>query len=103
MSTPTAAFSIRLRARLDNTPGSLGRLAVAIGDAGANICALEGFDVRGDYRRRHAQPLLDELKRWLEDLRPKVLGNTGLCKAINYTLKRIALLHTSQRQKSPLS
>lgn len=45
-------------------------------------------DVRGDYRRRHAQPLLDELKRWLEDLRPKVLGNTGLCKAINYTLKR---------------
>ncbi len=49
MSTPTAAFSLHLRVRLDNTPGSLGRLAVAIGDAGANITQLEGFDVRGEY------------------------------------------------------
>ena len=47
MATPTAAFSIRLRVRLDNRPGTLGRLATAIGDAGGNITALGGFDVRG--------------------------------------------------------
>jgi malate dehydrogenase (oxaloacetate-decarboxylating) len=33
--------------RLDNRPGSLGRLATAIGDAGGNIAAIGGFDVRG--------------------------------------------------------
>jgi len=49
MATPTAAFSLHLRVRLDNTPGSLGRLAVAIGDAGGNITQLEGFDVRGEF------------------------------------------------------
>ncbi|HEY8527373.1 MAG TPA: NAD-dependent malic enzyme [Acidimicrobiales bacterium] len=47
MATPTAAYSIRLRVRLDNRPGSLGRLASAIGDAGGNITAIGGFDVRG--------------------------------------------------------
>ncbi len=49
MATPTAAFSLHLRVRLENTPGSLGRLAVAIGDAGGNITQLEGFDVRGEF------------------------------------------------------
>ncbi len=49
MATPTAAFSLHLRVRLDNTPGCLGRLAVAIGDAGGNITQLEGFDVRGEF------------------------------------------------------
>jgi malate dehydrogenase (oxaloacetate-decarboxylating) len=47
VATPTAAFSIRLRVRLDNRPGALGRLATAIGDAGGNITAIGGFDVRG--------------------------------------------------------
>jgi malate dehydrogenase (oxaloacetate-decarboxylating) len=47
MATPTAAFSIRLRVRLDNRPGTLGHLATAIGDAGGNITAIGGFDVRG--------------------------------------------------------
>jgi malate dehydrogenase (oxaloacetate-decarboxylating) len=47
VATPTAAYSIRLRVRLDNRPGSLGRLASAIGAAGGNIAALGGFDVRG--------------------------------------------------------
>ena len=41
--TTTAAFSIRLRVRLGNVPGALGRLATAIGDAGGNIWSLEGF------------------------------------------------------------
>ena len=49
MATPTAAFSLHLRVRLDNIPGSLGKLAVAIGDAGGNITQLEGFDVRGEF------------------------------------------------------
>ena len=42
--TPTAAFSIRLRVRLRNVPGTLGALAVAIGGAGGNIHALDGFE-----------------------------------------------------------
>jgi malate dehydrogenase (oxaloacetate-decarboxylating) len=46
MATPTAAFSICLRVRLDNRPGTLGRLATAIGEVGGNITAIGGFDVR---------------------------------------------------------
>jgi malate dehydrogenase (oxaloacetate-decarboxylating) len=49
MATPTAAFSIRLRVRLDNRPGTLGRLATAIGEVGGNITAIGGFDVRGTH------------------------------------------------------
>ena len=49
MATPTAAYSIRLRVRLDNLPGTLGRLATAIGDVGGNITAIGGFDVRGTH------------------------------------------------------
>jgi len=44
--TPTAAFSIRIRARLANQPGTLGRLAAAIGAVGGNIAALEGFEAK---------------------------------------------------------
>jgi malate dehydrogenase (oxaloacetate-decarboxylating) len=44
--TPTAAYSIRIRARLSNQPGTLGRLAVAIGEVGGNIWALEGFEAK---------------------------------------------------------
>src|SRR3954454_24357615 len=41
--TPTAAFSLRIRVRMANQPGDLGRLAVAIGAAGGNIAGLDGF------------------------------------------------------------
>jgi malate dehydrogenase (oxaloacetate-decarboxylating) len=51
-NTPTAAYSLRMRVLLDNVPGSLGRLATAIGAAGGNIRGLEGFEVKG--------PVLDE-------------------------------------------
>ena len=47
MATNTAAYSIRLRVRLDNRPGTLGQLATAIGDVGGNITAIGGFDARG--------------------------------------------------------
>jgi len=47
VATPSAAYSIRLRVRLDNRPGSLGHLALAVGQAGGNITAIGGFDVRG--------------------------------------------------------
>ena len=53
MSTlPNAAFSISLDCQLDNVPGTLGRLCAAIGEAGGNIGALDGFDVRGPVLRR---------------------------------------------------
>jgi malate dehydrogenase (oxaloacetate-decarboxylating) len=51
-TAPTAAFSITLDCRLDNVPGTLGRLCNAIGAAGGNIGALDGFDVRGPELRR---------------------------------------------------
>ena len=46
----------------------------------------------GRRRREHARPLLDDLKRWLDDLQPKVMGNSGLRKAIDYTLRRWSAL-----------
>jgi malate dehydrogenase (oxaloacetate-decarboxylating) len=49
MATNTAAYSIRLRVRLDNRPGTLGHLATAIGDVGGNITAIGGFDARGTH------------------------------------------------------
>ena len=49
MATPTAAYSVAVRVRLDNSPGSLGRLAAAIGDAGGNIVALDGFEAKDDH------------------------------------------------------
>ena len=42
--TPTPAYSLRLRVRMENRPGMLGQLAMAIGEVGANIAALDGFD-----------------------------------------------------------
>jgi malate dehydrogenase (oxaloacetate-decarboxylating) len=44
--SPTPAFSLLIRVRMDNHPGMLGRLAVAIGEVGGNIRGLEGFEVR---------------------------------------------------------
>ncbi|MEY2464804.1 MAG: hypothetical protein QOH64_2942 [Acidimicrobiaceae bacterium] len=47
MQTPTAAFALRLRVRMDNIPGALGRLATVLGETGANITRIAGFDARG--------------------------------------------------------
>jgi malate dehydrogenase (oxaloacetate-decarboxylating) len=49
MVSPTAAFSVSIRVRLDNSPGTLGRLAAAIGGVGGNIVALEGFEAKDEY------------------------------------------------------
>ena len=43
--TPTPAYSVRIRVRMENRPGMLGELAIAIGAVGANISALQGFEV----------------------------------------------------------
>jgi malate dehydrogenase (oxaloacetate-decarboxylating) len=47
MATPTAAFSVNLLVQLDNAPGTLGRLAAEIGQAGGNIAAISGFEAKG--------------------------------------------------------
>lgn len=47
VDTPTAAFSIHLRVRLENRPGMLAQVASAIGDAGGNIAGLDGFEAKG--------------------------------------------------------
>ncbi len=44
--TPTPAYSVRIRVRMDNEPGMLGKLAIAIGEVGGNISGLRGFEVK---------------------------------------------------------
>jgi malate dehydrogenase (oxaloacetate-decarboxylating) len=44
--TPTAAYSFSTKVQLRNVPGVLGALCTAIGAAGGNIAALEGFDAK---------------------------------------------------------
>lgn len=65
-----------------------------IGELYAIEAKLRALDdhVRQRERRRHLAPKLDELKRWLDDLRPKVLGNSGLARAVDYTLRRWSAL-----------
>ncbi|MGH8148266.1 MAG: IS66 family transposase [Rhodanobacteraceae bacterium] len=45
-------------------------------------------DARGRERQRLLAPKLAAFKTWLDDLAPKVLGNSGLARAIAYTQKR---------------
>ena len=47
--TPTPAFSVRIGVRMLNEPGMLGRLAIAIGDVGGNICGLDGFEAKSTH------------------------------------------------------
>ena len=48
-SNPTAAFSAEIQVRLEHRPGTLGRLCIAIGEAGGNIRGLVGFHIEGDH------------------------------------------------------
>ena len=41
MTPPNPSYSVRIRVEVEDTPGTLGRLATAIGDAGGNITALD--------------------------------------------------------------
>ncbi len=45
-------YSVNLHVRLENVPGVLGRLAVALGQAGGNIFAIEGFVAKGPILER---------------------------------------------------
>jgi transposase len=45
-------------------------------------------EARHAYRQQHAAPLVQRLGEWLRELHPKVLGNSGTARAIEYTLKR---------------
>ncbi|MEC5196784.1 transposase [Xanthomonas campestris] len=43
---------------------------------------------RHAWRQAHAVPALAKLKTWLDELQPKVLGNSGTARALAYTLRR---------------
>ena len=45
-------------------------------------------DARHRWRQTHAVPVLDALHDWLQALHPKVLGNSGTARAVEYCLKR---------------
>ena len=49
MTIPTAAYSAQIRVRLDNVPGTLGRVCIAVGEAGGNIIAMEGFEAKMEH------------------------------------------------------
>lgn len=66
-------------------------------EALARIAALYAIEVeasdlspeaRQAVRQGKARPLLDSMKRWLDETRAGSLGNTGTTRAIDYTLKR---------------
>jgi malate dehydrogenase (oxaloacetate-decarboxylating) len=48
MGTPNVSYSVSIRVSLNHTPGALGRLTTAIGEAGGNILGLDMIDVAGD-------------------------------------------------------
>ncbi|MBM17325.1 MAG: NAD-dependent malic enzyme, partial [Actinobacteria bacterium] len=60
---------MNMKVAMDNVPNTLGRLATAIGEAGANIMSMGGFDIKGDLlvddivvncrEESHAQAVLD--------------------------------------------
>ncbi len=50
---PTAAYSFSAKVRLRNVPGVLGALCTAIGAAGGNIAAMEGFEAKTATITRH--------------------------------------------------
>jgi malate dehydrogenase (oxaloacetate-decarboxylating) len=48
MAQPNVSHSVTIRVELSNTPGSLGRLTTAIGDAGGNILGIDLVEVEAD-------------------------------------------------------
>lgn len=46
------------------------------------------LEARHALRQGKARPLLESMKRWLDETRSTSLGNTGTTRAIDYTLKR---------------
>jgi len=51
-AVPATQYSIAVKVVLDNKPGILGRLTTAIGEAGGNIFAVEGFVAKGPLLER---------------------------------------------------
>lgn len=49
-------------------------------------------EARHTLRQQKARPLLDSMKRWLDETRAGSLGNSGTIRAIDYTLKRWSAL-----------
>ncbi|HEX2849017.1 MAG TPA: NAD-dependent malic enzyme [Acidimicrobiales bacterium] len=47
MPAPNASYSVRIRVEHENSPGMLGRLATAIGDAGGNIAGVDVVEAHG--------------------------------------------------------
>lgn len=58
---------------------------------------------RHAYRQEHAVPALARLKTWLDELHPKVLGNSGTARALAYTLRRWdALVRYAEDGRHPI-
>jgi len=48
MAQPNVSHSVTIRVELNNTPGSLGRLTTAIGEAGGNILGIDLIEAQSE-------------------------------------------------------
>ena len=64
-----AQYSVNLRVRLENEPGILGKLATAIGDAGGNIFAIDGFVAKGPTLERDMTVKCESVEHQAEIIR----------------------------------
>ena len=74
MSTPNAAYSVRMRVRIPNEPGGFSRLATAIADAGGSLGPLDIIDSTDEYMTRDVtiyaidEAHVDGIKKAAEEL-----------------------------------
>jgi malate dehydrogenase (oxaloacetate-decarboxylating) len=102
--TPSAQFSLTLRVRIPHQPGMLGKVASAIGEAGATIGAIDLVRIEGPYTIRDITVETAEATDWprLTEAIGAVPGATVL-EAIDRTFQMHAGGKIEVRSKTPLS
>ncbi|MBJ7518852.1 MAG: NAD-dependent malic enzyme [Solirubrobacteraceae bacterium] len=88
--TPSAQYSLTIRVEIDNTPGMLGRVASAIGEAGGVIGAVDLIEVEDDLLVRDITVDAADQSHW-DDITDKINGLEG-AKVID-TTDRTFLIH----------
>ena len=102
-ATPSAQYSLILRVEIDHRPGMLGRVASAIGDAGATIGAVDLVQVQGAHTIRDITVETGDASDW-----PRLVGAVGAVPGARVldTTDRTFLMHLAGkievRNKSPL-
>src|SRR5688572_23357820 len=105
MATPNTQYSVRIRAEVENKPGTLGRLTTAIGEAGGSIGALDLVEVIGDHIMVRDITVLAVDEGHVEAIRAVVEGVEGV--HVRDVADRTFLMHMGGkievRSKIPLT